>query len=64
MIVLLILLILVWLVCVNAILDAMKTEYEDNKRKFELFVNNDNSPRKLYPVKGNGQCSEQDFYFR
>lgn len=62
MLILIALLVLIWFVCVNAILIDAEAEAENNKRKFELYANSDNL--KFYPlnITGNGKCSEQDFF--
>lgn len=61
MIVLIILLVAIWFICVNAILNDAQAAYEDSKRKFKLFIKSDNL--KFYPIlKGNGECSNEDFY--
>ena len=62
MLILFILLACVWFICVNAVLIDAQTEYEECKRKFELYVKSDNSNLKFFPVKGNGTCSNKDFF--
>lgn len=59
MLILLALLFVVWLICINAIINDAQQEYEQNKRKFWLIVN---SPKKLVPkMTGNGQATEKQF---
>lgn len=62
MLILIALLVIVWFICVNAIMLDAKNQYEESKRKFELYAKSDNL--KFYPVhsiKGNGTCNEKDF---
>lgn len=63
MLILIALLVLIWFICVNAILADAEAEAETNKRKFELFVKSDNL--KFYPsdkMTGNGEATEEEFF--
>ena len=60
MLILIALLVIVWFICVNAILLDMQIDYMSRKRKF--FVKSDNL--KFYPfakIIGNGTCSDKNF---